>query len=71
MPGILALLQAIVPLIPSLIETGKATVDLYDKVSQVISENRAPNSEEWDALERQVAEGQAVVRDTSRDVPTG
>jgi hypothetical protein len=67
MSAILLLLQTIVPMIPKLIETGVAGFDLFDKVREVITENRIPDSAEWDALEAQIAADQAIVRDKSRD----
>jgi hypothetical protein len=66
--SVLKLLQEIVPRIPKWIETGTATVALYDNVMTVIRENRPPTSAEWDALEASIAADQAVVRDKSRDV---
>lgn len=68
MSAILTLLMTIVPLIPKLIETGMATIDLYDKVREVIAQNRSPTSAEWDQLEAMIDRDQAIVRDTSRDV---
>jgi hypothetical protein len=58
----------LVPLIPDLIKAGQATIGLVDSVSQVIRENRAPESSEWDALEAQVAQARAVLHDARRDV---
>jgi hypothetical protein len=66
--SILRLLKDIVPRIPGWIKSGEATVELYDKVMEVIRENRPPSSAEWDALEADISEMQARVRDTSRDV---
>jgi hypothetical protein len=68
MSAVLTLLLTIVPMIPKLIEAGQATFDLYDKVKKVIDENRSPNQAEWDQLEAMIAEQQAIVRDTSKDV---
>lgn len=70
MPAILSLLLQFVPMIPGLISAGKATVDLYSSVQKVIDENRSPSQPEWDDLEAMIRRDQAVVRDTSRDVPT-
>lgn len=70
MSAVLNLLLQLVPMIPRLIESGWATVDLYTKVQKVIDENRSPDQREWDDLETFIAQQQAVVRDTSRDVPT-
>jgi hypothetical protein len=33
-------------------------------------ENRSPDQIEWDHLEKIIRQDQAIVRDTSRDVPT-
>lgn len=68
MPAILQLLLTIVPMIPKLIEAGQATFDLYDQVKKVIDENRSPTQQEWDELEKMIADQQAIVRDTSKDV---
>lgn len=68
MPAILSLLLTIVPMIPKWIEAGQATFDLYSQVKRVIDENRSPDQAEWDQLEAMIAEQQAIVRDTSRDV---
>lgn len=68
MSGILSLLLTIVPMIPKLIDAGVATYDLYGKVKKVIDENRSPDQSEWDDLEKMIAEQQAIVRDTSKDV---
>lgn len=70
MPAILTLLLELVPMIPGLIKAGTATVDLYTTVQKVISENRSPDQAEWDHLEQIIRQDQALVRDTSRDVPT-
>ncbi len=68
MSAILQLLLTIVPMIPKLIEAGQATFDLYDKVQEVIDENRSPDQKEWADLEAMIKRDQAAVRDTSRDV---
>lgn len=71
MPAILTLLLQVVPMIPGLISAGKATVDLYSSVQKVIDENRSPDQAEWDHLEQIIRQDQALIRDTSRDAPTG
>lgn len=68
MPAIVQLLMTIVPLIPRMVEAGQATVDMFNKVQQVIDENRSPTQPEWDQLEAMISQAQAQVRDTSRDV---
>ena len=65
---IVSLLMTIIPMIPRLIETGQATVDLFNTVQKVIDENRSPSQPEWDQLEAMISQAQAQVRDTSRDV---
>jgi hypothetical protein len=69
MPAILTLLLQLVPMIPSLISAGKATIDLYSTVQRVIDENRSPDQREWDDLEQMIQQDQALVRATDRDVP--
>lgn len=68
MPAILTLLLQLVPMIPSLISAGKATVDIYSSVQKVIDEHRPPVPSEWDELEAMIKRDQQTVRDTSRDV---
>lgn len=68
MSAIIALLTELIPLIPGLIQAGKATVELWDKVQAVIDENRSPDSAEWDDLEALIAEKKVIVDDTTRDV---
>jgi hypothetical protein len=66
--AILTLLLQLVPMIPKLIETGRATLDFYDVVQKVIDENRSPDQREWDDLEQVIRQDQALVREMSRDV---
>jgi hypothetical protein len=68
MSSLLQLLLTFVPMIPKLIETGQATLALYDNVRKVIDEHRKPNEPEWNDLETMIARDQAIVRDRSRDV---
>lgn len=68
MPAILSLLLQVVPMIPKLIEAGQDAVELYSNVQKVIAENRSPDQAEWAQLEAMIAEQQAIVRDTSKDV---
>lgn len=70
MSAILNLLLQLVPMLPGLIESGRATVDLYESVRKVIAENRLPDQREWSDLETFILQQQAMVRATDRDVPT-
>ena len=64
----MAFFLALIPLIPQLIQAGVVTFDVYDKIRTMIAEDRSLSDEERAELEQKIAERQAVLNDTSRDV---
>ena len=63
-----ALLAAFVPLIPGLIQAGLATYETFAKVKTLVDEDRSLTPDERAQLEAMIAERQAVLNDTTRDV---
>lgn len=64
-----ALIMSVLPLLPKLIETGIATVDAFAKIRTLIAEDRSLTPEERNQLEAAIAQREAVLNDTTRDVP--
>ncbi len=63
-----ALLASFIPLIPGLIKAGITTYETFAKVKDLIAEDRSLTGDERAQLEAMIAERQAVLNDTTRDV---
>lgn len=61
-PPELVHLLRFVPEIPRLIRTGRATLEVYDRVLRKIAENRSDDFAEWGHLEQIVLQDQALAR---------
>lgn len=59
---------ALLPLLPRLIEAGVATFGAYQKIREMIDEDRSLTADERAQLEAMIAADEARVNDTSRDV---
>lgn len=63
-----ATISGILALLPQLVNAGIVTVDAVSKIKSLISEDRSMTPEERAELEAKIAEREAVLNDTSRDV---
>lgn len=63
-----AILTSFIPLIPDLIKAGIVTYEAFEKTRALIVEDRSLTPDERAELEALIAERQAVLNDTSRDV---
>lgn len=63
-----ALIAGFLPLIPGLVKAGIVTWDVVGRVRTLYEEDRSMTPEERTQLEAQIAEVEARIDDTSKDV---